>query len=33
VLTLLWAVIALVAVLMLSNNIANVIDGRPLHAH
>jgi hypothetical protein len=33
VLTLLWVVLALVAVLMLSNNIANLIDGRPLHAH
>ena len=33
VLTLLWAVLALVAVLMLANNFANLIDGRPLHAH
>lgn len=29
----LWLVVALVAMLMLANNIANVIDGRPLHDH
>ena len=33
VLGLLWAVLALVAILMLANNIANLIDGRSLHAH
>lgn len=33
VLGLLWLVVALVATLMLANNIANLIDGRPLHDH
>ncbi len=33
VLLFLWAVVALVATLMLANNIANLIDGRPLHDH
>ena len=29
----LWLVVALVATLMLANNITNIIDGRPLHDH
>ncbi len=33
VLLFLWLVVALVATLMLANNIANIIDGRPLHDH
>lgn len=33
VLGLLWLVAALVMTLMISNNIANIIDGRPLHDH
>lgn len=33
VLGLLWLVVALVAILMLANNITNLIEGRPLHAH
>jgi len=33
VLALLWVVVALVITLMLANNVANLIDGRPLHAH
>lgn len=33
VLGLLWLVLALVATLMLANNITNLMEGRPLHAH
>lgn len=33
VLLFLWVVVALVATLTLANNIANLIDGRPLHDH
>lgn len=33
VLAVLWLVLAVVATMMLSNNIANLIDGRPLHDH
>ena len=32
-LALLWAVVALVVTLMLANNLDNLMDGRPLHAH
>ncbi len=32
-LALLWAVVVLVVMLMLANNIDNLLDGRPLHAH
>lgn len=33
VLAVLWVVVALVVAMMLANNVANLMDGRPLHAH
>lgn len=33
VLLLHWAVLALVVLMMLANNVANLLDGRPLHDH
>jgi len=32
-LALLWVAVGLVMTLMLANNVANLIEGRPLHAH